>query len=271
MKALFKIIIALVLVLVVGLVAAYLGRNVIAGAVIPSVATSTLGVKVELGSADLDFGTPAVTLTQLDVGNPAAFKQPYSLKMGTVSVSVDRANTSASKVTVEQVSLDKMSIWFIQDGATNNIAAIVDGIGGGAAAGEGTSSGSEIEIVIKKMVLTNLEVNASVAGLDSPVIVLDRIELSDISSKAPADGLTAQLSAKIFEVTMQAVTEACSKQLPGAITASMGKSLEGAGVIIGDASAAAMESASKAAGEATKALGDATKGIGGLFGGDKPK
>lgn len=262
MKVLLKIVIALVVVLVIGLVAAYLGRNAIAGAVIPSVASSTLGVKVELGAADISLGGPAVTLTQLDVGNPEGYTQPYALKMGSVGVKVDGAGSSTQKIVVDEIVVDKLGVWFVQSGDSNNISKILAGLQSGDSKPASGDSGSQVEIVIKKMVLTNLEVNASLSGVNSPTIVLDRIELSNISSKGTSGSLTSELSGKIFETTMQAVIDACGKQLPGAITASVGKSLEGAGVAIGQA-------ASKAAEEAGKAIGEATKGLGDIFGGKK--
>jgi hypothetical protein len=268
MKVLLKIILAFVIILVVGLAAAYLGRNAIAGAVIPSVATSTLGVKVDLGSADISLGGPAVTLTQLDVGNPEGFKQPHALTMGLVAVKVDGAGSSTQKIVVDEILVDKLGVWFVQTGETNNISKILAGMQSGDSK-PASGGGSSVEIVIKRMLLTNLEVNASLGGIDSPTIVLDRIELTNISSKGSSGGLTAELSQKVFETTMQAVIDACGKQLPGAITASVGKSLESAGVAIGQAATKAAEAAGKAVGEATKGLGDAAKGLGDIFGGKK--
>lgn len=273
MKALIKVLVALVIVLVVGVVAVFLARNVIATAVVPGVASSVLGVKVELGAADIGISPPSARLTNLDIGNPPAYTAPYSLKLGDVNVEVAADGVSASKVVVDSVALDKLGIWFIQNGDSNNISDMVAGLtkGSGESKPASGDEGGQVEIVIKKMTLTNLEVHATVAGAEMPTIVVDRIELANITSKGKASDLTSQLTAKIFEVTMQATIDACGKQLPAAITASVGKSLEGAGVAIGQATAAMGEAAKKAVEDATKGIGEATKGIGDLFGGEKSK
>jgi len=273
MKALIKVLVALVIVLVVGVVAAFLARNVIATALVPGVASTVLGVKVELGAAEVGLSPPSARLTDLDIGNPPAYTAPYSLKLGDVNVQVAADGVSASKIVVDSVALDKLGIWFIQNGDSNNISDIVANLSKGGDSSEPAASGDagQVEIVIKKMTLTNLEVHATVAGADMPVIVVDRIELANITSKGKASDLTSQLTREIFEVTMKATIDACGKQLPAAITANVGKSLEGAGVAIGQATAAMGEAAKKAVDEATKGIGEATKGIGDLFGGEKSK
>lgn len=269
MKALFKVLVALVAVLIVGVIALYLARNVIAASVIRSAATSVLGVPVDVKSVDLSLGGTA-DLEGLTVGNPPSYKAPHVLSAGKVHVGLG-GETTTSKIVVDEVTLDNLDVYFVANGTKSNVSQILDGLQ--SSGDKSQPAGDSVEIVIKRLTLTNLKAHASVSNdvATQQVATISKIELTNISTKGAADDITRQLTARIFEVTVQAIFDEVGKQLPGAIAAGVGQSLQGAGVMIGDTAKAVGEAAGKAADGATKAIGDAAKGVGDLFGGKKDK
>ncbi len=261
MKALLKGLVIVVVVLVVGLIAAFLARNVIGAAVIRSVASTVLKVKVDVSSVDLQLFN-AATLEQLSVGNPEGYKTPNAMVMGKVHVALNVSESNTDKVVVDIVELNDVSVWFLQKDNTNNVSQIMDNLKGDEKGG----GGSPVEVLVKKIVITNLKANAALLGDEpSEVGTVERIELDNVSTKGGAGGVTEQLSGKIFEIATQATVNALGKKLPGALADGVGKSLEGAGVMVGEASKAIGQAAEGAG----KAIGDATKGLGGILGGDK--
>ncbi len=269
MKALFKVLIAIVVVLVVGLIGVYLARNVIAASVIRTAASSVLGVKVDVESVDVNLGGSA-QLNGFAVGNPPNYKQPHVLTAGMIRVVLNPSESTTSKLVVEEVLLDDVDVFFIAKDGKNNVSQITDGLQ--SSGGESSKGGESMEIVIKKIVLTKLQAHASLD--DSPgdaLAMIERIELTNISTKGGVDDASRQLSGKIFEITMQATFNAVGKQLPGAISEGVGKSLDAAGVVIGQTAKAVGEAANKAVEGAGKALEGAGKGLGDLFGGNKDK
>ncbi|MFO0962528.1 MAG: hypothetical protein U0625_06425 [Phycisphaerales bacterium] len=274
MKTLLKVVLGIVLLVVVLVVALFLFRNTIATSVANSAAPAVLGVDAHVGALELNISPPGATVRDLEVGNPKGYEPPKSITAGKIDLQIG-AETTAQKIVVDLLELDDVGVWFVANGTKNNISDIIDGMGKGKSSGGG-GGGTQIEVLIKRFVLTKVDVHASAGvgiGPNVPVAAtIDRLELTNISTKAVGDGMIAQLVGPIFESTMSAVVGQVGGQLPGEIAKSVGSSLQDAGAVAGKAAEAlgnAAKDAGKAAGDAAKGATDALKGLGDALGGKK--
>lgn len=268
MKTLLKVVVALVVVFAVTVVGLFLARNTIAAGVIRTAASAVLGVPVEVERVRISLSGTA-ELERFDIGNPAGYKQPHLMTVQALKVALGEVSTS--KLVVDEVRLDNLDVFFIAKDGSSNVQDVCNNLTskeGGAA----SSSSQSVEILVKKVVLTNLNAHVSLSNEEKaggPVATVPVIELTNVSTKGGMEDISKQLSGKIFEITMQATLDAVGSKLPAAIADGVGKSLEGAGVVIGETVKAVGDAAGKVVEGVGNTLDEATKGIGDLFGGDK--
>ncbi len=269
MKTLLKVLAGLAALFVVLVVVLYLARNAIATAVVRAAAGRALGVPVAVEAVELDFFDGRATVRGLEVSNPNGFKSPLALKAGEATVNLSSESTS-SAVVVDLVGVRDVGIWLEQKGTTNNVSAIIDGLKSGedaaAAKTAPKSSGPQVSLLIRKLLLERVAVHASestgLVGDAIPVAVtLDRLEINDIRTNASGEGLAEQVTSKVFEATMAAVVQQAGGKLPAAIGQGVMDSAKAAGT--------ALQGATQAVGEAGKAVGDAFKGLGDALGSKK--
>lgn len=246
-------------------VVAYAVRNPVATAIARTAASGVLKVPVEIGWVSIDVWGAAITVEDVKVGNPKGFEPPHALVARRISVDVS-GESSTSRLVVDAIELDGVGVWFLLDGARNNIAELVKGM-------EGTdpkdtkpaAGGPGVEVLIRRLTITDTEVHLSErpSGKDVPVLAkLAKIEARDISSKASSGDLAAQLTGEAFEAVMGAVVSEMGTRLPAAVGKGVTDALGQAGTVIGES----LKEATKGVGDALKGVGD---GLGGMFGGKK--
>ena len=265
MKKLLKVLVVLVVLAVVAVVGLYLSRNMIATSVGRSAASSVLGVPVQIGAVELNLFEASAVVRDLDVGNPTGYAAPSAIKAGTIEVTLS-AETTPQRIVVERVQLDNLGVWFIQKGMGNNITDILNNMPG-APSGNTKPSGPTVEVVIKKLVLNNVEANISepTGLLSAAPVKIAHLEVDNISTKSAGEGLMQQLTTNIVQASMGAVVGNLGGALPASIGNSINGSLQGAGAVMGKAT----EAIGGAVKDATKGATDALKGLGDALGGKK--
>jgi len=246
-------------------VVAYVLRNPVATAIARSAASGVLNVPVEIGWVSIDVWGAAITVEDVKVGNPKGFEPPHALVARRISVDVS-GESSTSTLVVDAIELDGVGVWFLLDGTRNNIAELVNGMGGTEAKdAKPAAGGQSIDVLIRRLTLTDTEVHLSQkpSGKDVPVLAkLAKVEARDISSKASSGDLAAQVTGEAFEAVMGAVVAEMGTRLPAAVGKGVTDALGQAGTVIGET----LQDATKGVGDALKGVGD---GLGGMFGGKK--
>lgn len=246
-------------------VVAYAVRNPVATAIARTAASGVLKVPVEIGWVSIDVWGAAITVEDVKVGNPKGFEPPHALVARRISVDVS-GESSTSRLVVDAIELDGVGVWFLLDGARNNIAELVKGMEGTEPKDTKPAAGGPgVEVLIRRLTITDTEVHLSErpSGKDVPVLAkLAKIEARDISSKASSGDLAAQLTGEAFEAVMGAVVSEMGTRLPAAVGKGVTDALGQAGTVIGES----LKEATKGVGDALKGVGD---GLGGMFGGKK--
>jgi hypothetical protein len=246
-------------------VVAYAVRNPVATAIARTAASGVLKVPVEIGWVSIDVWGAAITVEDVKVGNPKGFEPPHALVARRIAVDVS-GESSTSRLVVDSIELDGVGVWFLIDGARNNIAELVKGMQGSEPKdAKPAAGGPGVEVLIRRLTMTDTEVHLSEkpSGKDVPVLAkLAKVEARDISSKASSSDLAAQVTGEAFEAVMGAVVAEMGTRLPAAVGKGVTDALGQAGTVIGGA----LQDATKGVGDALKGAGD---GLGGLFGGKK--
>lgn len=262
-----KIALVAITAVAVAAVGGYLARNAIAASVLRSTGSGLLGVRVDVHSVDLDLFGLGVELAGLSVANPEGWGAPEALTADRIRVALS-ADTRPSRLVVEAIDLEGVSIWFVNDGTRSNINAIVENIPDlPAERGASPAKASSTELLIRRLTLSGTDVRyapRSSAGADVPVIArLGKIEVRDINGKTAGSDIAEQLVGQVFEAVVLAVAKESAGKLPEAIGGALQKSVA-AGGRFGAAAVDALGGVAKGAGDAVggffKGIGDAISG-----------
>ena len=261
-----RIAVVAALALAAGLVAAFLARNAIAASILRSTGSRLLGVKVEADAVDIDLFGLAVGIDGLRVANPEGWGAPTALEAKHIRLAVS-GESGASSVVVDGIDLDGVSIWFINDGTTTNISAIVDSIPDAPKADAPKSEGSSMDLLIRRLTLTEVSVRyapRSSAGPDMPVVAhLPKVEIRDIDGRTSGSGIAQQLVGQVFEAVVLAIARESAGKLPDVVGNALQSSVE-AGGHFGAAALDTLGGVAKGAGDAVggflKGIGDAVTG-----------
>ncbi|HOW36310.1 MAG TPA: hypothetical protein PL155_07850 [Candidatus Omnitrophota bacterium] len=114
-----KILIAGVVVVLIGLVAAVFGRNILAGMIIVDGIKKTCGLQVTIGKVDIQL--PAVSIMDLKIYNPAGFKDRLLADIPLVSADFDFPAFFRNKVHLKKLALDikEMDVILNEQGKLN--------------------------------------------------------------------------------------------------------------------------------------------------------
>jgi len=199
--------IGLVLLLVIG-VFVYVGYNTnsIVKNAIETIGPQYLGAPVRVKDVDISLSEGRGTLTDLEIGNPPGFEGPYALRVGTVSMTLDVANSSTGLVVLKHVKIDGARVAAIAKSAKDtNFQALSANV-------PASNSPSPIKLIIDQFDLTNTQ-----AAVSSPLLAraaevnVPDVHLKDIGRASGGVGVGAvldQVLAPITKAVTRSLTEA---------------------------------------------------------------
>lgn len=232
------------------LLGANLGRVVKSG--IEGFGPKFTQTSVTVDSVDLSPRSGSGTVKGLVIGNPEPYKEPFAIRLGEASVSIDPGSLLSDKIVVKSVRVTDPEIT-IEGGLTdNNLKKLLANLDSFTASEKGKpaeETGAKKKLQVDEFVLSGAKVNVKLnipgVGGSIPTVTIPEIRLSNLGSGA--DGITPG------ELTKQVVNEVVVKVIP-AVTSQLGSL--GKGVT---------DAAKGAADKAGGVLKDATKGLDGLF------
>ena len=251
MKTLLKIIAGLVVLLIVGLIAAYFFLGTIVKSGVEKVGPRVTKTDVKLNSATLSLFSGSGELKGFVVANPQGYKTPSAVQVGSVAVSVEPRSVMSDKVVVHSIKMIAPEITFEGDLTGNNLSKLLDNIKGSSDADKHTpnkeqkSSSKKLEVDEFLMTGAKVHVATSLLGGGQTTLSLPEIHLTNLGQGT--DGITAaELSEKVFAEVFHKTLEAVTTQI-GNLGKGATDLIKGAGT------------------NASPALQKATKGIGDLF------
>ena len=192
--------------------------------------------KTELHVADVNVSlfSGEAKIKKFFLGNPAGFKTPSAMKVGSVLVKVNEKSLTGNPIIVDRIEVISPEINYEEKGAADNFRTILNNITKTSntekqSKQESKKAGPGKKIIIKDFVVKNGKVNLalSVYGLGDKQISspLPDIHLTNIGEKkkgaSPADAFKEIFAALYGQITSPAVTDVLNKQLT-----SMGANLD---------------------------------------------
>jgi hypothetical protein len=201
------------------------------------------------------------------LGNPAGFKTPDAMKVGSVFVKVDEKSLTGNTIVVDRIEVVSPEITYEKKGEIDNFHTILNNIEKNSntekrSKQESGKEGTGKKLIIRDFVVKNGKVNLalSVYGLGDKQISspLPDIHLTNIGEKkngaSPAEAFKEVFASLYGKITSPAVTDVLNKQL---------KSI---GVNLDSLKEGAMKQLGGTTGKAEEQLQDVGKKIKGMFG-----
>jgi hypothetical protein len=225
--------------------------------------------KTELHVADVSVSifSGEAKIKQFFLGNPAGFKTPSAMKVGSVLVKVNEKSLTGNPIVVDRIEVISPEITYEKKGEIDNFHTILNNIEKISSSEkqskqEPGKEGAGKKIIIRDFVVKNGKVNLalSVYGLGDKQISspLPDIHLTNIGEKkngaSPAEAFKEVFAALYGKITSPAVTDVLNKQLK-----SMGVNLD-------SLREGAMKKLEGTTGNVQEQLKDVGKKVKGIFG-----
>ena len=294
MKALFKLFIALLIVIVIVVAGAFFYIDSIAKKAIEQGGEMALGVPTNLESVHISLLGGEASLSGLQIANPVGFKAQTFMELGQGEDAISLGSLMGDTVKIPRIKLSNIRVNLEQKGKKNNVDPILtrakslSGQKGKPAPQPEAKEGKKF--IIEYFSLEDVQVNASLdlLGKSSSVnLVLPKIELRNLG--AEGQGLPMpELIQKVVQAILSAAQESSGKLSP-ALAKLLAGELGGLDKIqtevVGQAKAQVEKTVSDLqenikkqvpstlSPEVDKAVSEkgesVLKGVGNLFGGDK--
>lgn len=275
----------LFLLVIIGLVIAFMSINSIAKAGIEKGGTWAMGVPTTVGSVSVGWGD--FGLKKLNVANPSGYSDKPFLNLGSGEANVKMNSLREPLVDIPKVELADIAVRLEKKDGKANYQVILDNISklqSGQSSAPSGGGGGEKKFVIRQLLLKNVNVHYELMGSSSNAVAdavgkagnVD-VAVGDITianlgqSGTTVNGVTlADLSGIIVQTVLTRAVEKGGGLLPGDLVGDLKgklgslKPLEGLGAGGMDAVKGVGEGIQKGAEGAVEGV---KKGIGGLFGG----
>ena len=215
-KLLVRILIALLVLLILGVLAVgfFLDSAVKKG--VETVGPMLTKVEVKLDSVSLSLLSGSGKIKGLFVGNPEGFKSPSAIQVGHASLALQPGSLLSDKIVVKSVVVQAPEITFETDLKANNLSKIlanVQAASGGAdtSAKTPTQAKANRKLQVDDFLISGGKIHVSVTtlGAQSATVALPEVHLTDLG-KGP-DGITAaELTARVIQAIEKQAVQASS-------------------------------------------------------------
>lgn len=270
--------IALVGLIVLVVLVAFVMIDSIAKTGIEKGSTYALGVPTTLDTADVKVFAGEFDMSGLTVSNPEGFSTPHFLAMGNGAVSVALGSLTSDVVQLPTLTLDGISVYLQRADGKTNYGMIMENLErfeSGDTPPETPKAEGGKKFVIDRVLITDVTVNIDLAPIPGGLsevtkmeVKVPEIELTDLGKGDAKPMELADVAATIVKAILAAVAENAG-QLPGDLGAQLQQglsqleSLESLGV---ELEAAAGKIIEDVQGQIDDAINDGIKDIGDQIG-----
>ncbi|MFG0293645.1 MAG: hypothetical protein ACF8MJ_10920 [Phycisphaerales bacterium JB050] len=222
--------IALIGLIVLVVLIAFLMIDSIAKNGIEKGSTYALGVPTTLNSADVKVLSGEFAMNGLTVSNPEGFTTPHFLALGDGGVTVNLSSLRGDVVTLPTLTLDNISVYLQRADGNTNYGKIMENLkrfeSGDTPADQPKAEGGK-GFIIDRVLITNVTVNIDLAPIPGGIgeltkmeVVVPEIELTDLGKGDTKPMEMAEVAATIVKAILAAVAENAG-QLPGDLGAQL--------------------------------------------------
>jgi hypothetical protein len=273
-----KLLLALVVLIIVGVVAAVLLIDSIARVGIEAAGTYALGTKTTVREASIGLVSGKTAIRGLDVDNPAGYSPTKFVALQEIAVDAGLSSFTGDKIVIDRVAITGLVIEIEKDSTgALNVQKFADHLkkatGTGTSAGgekptqpEPAPSGESKEAIIRELRLEKMQVNLrNIAGGKTGVveIKLPDLVVRDLSSKGGVNVLASELSGVVIGSAIKGVLAANIEGLGSEVLGGLQGAVEGIGGAITGPLRDAVDQGVGEAATALKSVGEGiTKGLG---------
>ncbi|MGA9175929.1 MAG: hypothetical protein WBZ05_01680 [Desulfobacterales bacterium] len=183
--------------------------------------------KLHVDDVGISIFSGEAKIKQFFLGNPAGFKTPSAMKVGSVLVNVDEKSLTSNTIIIDRIEVITPEITYEKIGKNDNFNAILKNITKTSDSQKRSKETSEKEGAGKKLIIRNFIVKDGKVNLDLSVygikdkqqisVPLPNIHLKDIGTKkngaSPSEAFKEIFAALYGKITSPAVTDVLNKQL----------------------------------------------------------
>ena len=218
-KLLTRILIALVVLLILGVLAVsfFLDSAVKRG--IETVGPMLTKVEVKLDSVSLSLLSGSGKIKGLLIGNPEGFKTPSAIQVGTASLALQPGSVFGDKVIIKSILVQAPEITFETDLKANNLSKILANLqaatGGtessSAKASPSAQSKANRKLQVDDFLISGGKINVSLTTLGgkSATVPLPEVHLTDLG-KGPEGITAAELATRVIQAIEKEAVKASS-------------------------------------------------------------
>jgi uncharacterized protein involved in outer membrane biogenesis len=211
------------------------------------------GTELRVDDVGISIFSAEAKLKKFFLGNPAGFKSPSAMKVGSIYVDVDESSITKDTIIINEVKVVGPKITYEKRGKSDNFQSILNNVQknvpkGKSAKKEPAKEGPGKQLIINDFILRNgkvtlaVEMPGGVMGDQEIKADLPDIHLKDIGKKKGgasaaevAKEIFAALYGQITSPTVMGALDDQLKKLGGAGIAEIEKAAKGAAGIAGDA------------------------------------
>ena len=184
------------------------------------------GTHVFLKEADISVFSGEGKLNEFLIGNPKGYTAPHALKVGSMSVALDKGTLAEDVIVIKKIAIDSPDIIYELGKKSNNFDDIIKNVEELGAASDkaeakkkqDAASGKDAEKPAKKVVIDELVISNGKAAIRMPSLKLDfqadlpEIRLKDIGREKGQNGVTMAEASKRVLKAMSSQLGSASKQ-----------------------------------------------------------
>ncbi|MFS8563363.1 MAG: AsmA family protein [Rhabdochlamydiaceae bacterium] len=187
MKIFFRSFIGLFVIVVLGVVILLFVAKTQLPDVVANNLSRKLQVPVQIG--DIDFSPKAIEVQKLEIENPKGYRLPIAFAADTIAVRTPLTEYLRQNIVIEEINISNVYLGLEFQSATGtegNWTVIIKNAEATAAQGAGKETKNKKTVLIRRIILTNIQTDLFYVSEGKRVKhlpVIDRIELYDIGSE----------------------------------------------------------------------------------------
>ena len=203
-KILLRILAALLLLLIAALGYVFLPLNNLVKKAVESVGPKVTGVEVRLGSAFISPWSGSGKLTGLIIGNPSGYTTPAAIRVGSISVVVDKATLLTDPIVIDRIVIENPELTLEGTLKGNNLGRILDNVKSSTSTGskeETSGKGKSRKFIVKEVVISGIALHALASAMGQNVeqnLSLPTLHLQNIGSGGGGGVSASELSEQIL-------------------------------------------------------------------------
>jgi uncharacterized protein involved in outer membrane biogenesis len=247
MKKVLRVLVVLFILLIVGVVVAFMSLDQIVHKGVEKVGTAMTKVEIKLKDVDLSPFSGAGKLEGLVVGNPPGFKTPTAIQVGVAALKVEPRSLMGDKVVVRLMHMEGPEITFEGDLKGNNLSKILENVQGTEekpAASKEEEKAKTRKLQVDEFLLTGakVHVNSPLLAGKTTTVSIPEIRMANLG-QGPEGITPAELTKRVLKELIEGTLKSVGGNL-GDLTKDVTGGLKSAG---------------------TNAMDKATKNLGDLF------